>query len=210
MLTENTGIAMMDSGGENGRGWQKNAGKTAETFKAEPAVTHESDGESIHVTVSAFHYLTQALSLDGTCEAFNALPCEDWDGDAHGISKAQTEWLTVHGLEIGKAWNTYNGESTLDTILQGANVSLESEAEEYPTYILMQVHGGADVRGGYTDAKLFKLEADYLNPCPDVYGTVDGVEVSTRESSYGTTVVLENGSDPKHTEASKIELYLSE
>ena len=29
-------------------------------------------------------------------------------------------------------------------------------------YILIQIHNGADVRGGYTDAKLFKLNDDFL------------------------------------------------
>jgi hypothetical protein len=28
-------------------------------------------------------------------------------------------------------------------------------------YLLLQIHGGADVRGGYTDAKLFKPRDDW-------------------------------------------------
>ena len=29
-------------------------------------------------------------------------------------------------------------------------------------YVLLQIHNGCDVRGGYTDAKLFKLNDDYF------------------------------------------------
>ena len=29
-------------------------------------------------------------------------------------------------------------------------------------YLLLQIHGGCDVRGGYTDAKLFKPSDDWM------------------------------------------------
>ena len=41
--------------------------------------------------------------------------------------------------------------------LQGANLTINNEE-----YILIQIHNGADVRGGYTDAKLFKLNDEGL------------------------------------------------
>ena len=40
-------------------------------------------------------------------------------------------------------------------MIQGHNLELEGEH-----YVLIQIHNGADVRGGYTDAKLFRLN-DY-------------------------------------------------
>jgi hypothetical protein len=43
MLTENTGVALCDSGGENGRMWQKNQGKTIEDFAKEAAVLYDLD-----------------------------------------------------------------------------------------------------------------------------------------------------------------------
>ena len=41
MLTENTGTHMLDSGGANGRAWQRNIGKTVDDFRAMPSATAE-------------------------------------------------------------------------------------------------------------------------------------------------------------------------
>ena len=53
-------------------------------------------------------------------------------------------------------YNTYNGEChTLTQVLQGTNLG-----GPYSEYVFLQVHGGCDVRGGYT--------------APRVYSTFDG------------------------------------
>ena len=59
-------------------------------------------------------------------------------------------------VRVERSWNTYNGESDLSQILQGSNLEIFDEH-----YILIQIHGGCDARGGYTDAKLFKLRDEY-------------------------------------------------
>ena len=41
----------------------------------------------------------------------------------------------------------------MSQILQGANIIIDEDE-----YVLIQIHNGADARGGYTDAKLFKCE----------------------------------------------------
>lgn len=214
MLTTNTGIHMLDSGGKDGRGWQRNAGKTAADFAAEPKATYEIDNDgTAFVTVSTFHYLTSILELDATCDAFNALPCDDWDGEAYGTSMSQCEWLEAQGLTIGEPWNTYNGDTILDTVLQGANVYKEGDALGHPAYILIQTHNGADVRGGYTDAKLFKISDTardtFLNPCPEVWGEVNGEIVSTYYHAHGTHLADEDGKDVTVPPDAKIELSLS-
>ena len=57
----------------------------------------------------------------------------------------------VGEVVCNRTWNTYNGDSDLSQILQGATILID---DEY--YWLIQIHGGADARGGYTNAKLFK------------------------------------------------------
>ena len=37
--------------------------------------------------------------------------------------------------------------------MEGSNLTIDDEE-----YVLIQIHNGADARGGYTDAKLFKCE----------------------------------------------------
>lgn len=160
MLTENTGTHMLDSGGANGRGWQRNQKKTIEDFENEQEEVYQLDAKykEIYRTVSVFHYLTNNLEVDNICEHFNNLQnaFDNWDADAdvYGVSFQAFEYLQDNfDIEVKRTWNTYNGESDLSQILQGANITINDEE-----YILIQIHNGADARGGYTDAKLFKLE----------------------------------------------------
>jgi len=169
MLTENTGSHMLDSGGAYGRNWERNQAKTIEDFDDELEVTIEKsewtdkDGK-VHTeyerNVSVFHYLSE-LESDHLCDKFNELntDCKDWDGDfAWGVSQKGADFLELIGMESKHEFNTYNGDSDLSQILQGSWL----EDADGDTYLLLQIHGGCDARGGYTDAKLFKVQDDWM------------------------------------------------
>ena len=158
MLTENTGTHFLDSGGANGRMWQRNQKKTMQDFENEMDESYEFDSKynEIYRTVSVFHYLTNNLEIDEICEHFNNLQntFNNWDADAnvYGVSFQAFEYLeTNFEIDIQRSWNTYNGESDLSQILQGSTVLIN---DEY--YFILQIHNGADARGGYTHAKMFK------------------------------------------------------
>ena len=169
MLTENTGSHMLDSGGAYGRNWERNQAKTIEDFDNELEATidksewTDKDGK-VHTeyerTVSVFHYLSE-LESDHLCDKFNELNtnCKDWDGDfAWGVSQKGADFLELIGMESKHEFNTYNGDSDLSQILQGSWL----EDADGDTYLLLQIHGGCDARGGYTDAKLFKPQDEGL------------------------------------------------
>ena len=160
MLTENTGKHMCDSGFAEGRGWQKNQKKTIDDFNNEDEEIYTFDFErgDIERTVSVFHFLTNDLELDDICNEFNKIQDEsdDWDADceANGVSRNAYDHIDAFwDVKIESTWNTYNGESDLSQILQGADITIDEDE-----YVLIQIHNGADARGGYTDAKLFKCE----------------------------------------------------
>ena len=162
MLTQNTGKHFLDSGGSEGRGWQRNQKKTIEDFENEEEELYQLDAKykEIHRTVSVFHYLTNNLEIDDICEEFNRLQDENdnWDANCglYGVSTEANVMLDEFGnLEIWRTFNTYNGDSDLSQILQGTFIAINDEQ-----YILIQIHNGADARGGYTDAKLFKMEEE--------------------------------------------------
>ena len=74
------------------------------------------------------------------------------------------------------------------------DTALEIDGEDY---VLLQVHGGADVRGGYTDARLFTFK-HYAEPqafgAVDVYGSINGRNVSNRyEGGTSLTYDDDNG-----------------
>ena len=160
LLIKNTGTHFLDSGGAYGRAWQRNQKKTIKDFINEPEESYQFDmkyGEIVR-TVSVFHYLS-GLELDDTCLKFNRRNNNpsDWEGelpgqDIYGVSKRAADWLNEnHEVEVQYTFNTYNGDSDLSQILQGSRLEIDGD-----TYYLIQVHGGCDARGGYTDAKLFK------------------------------------------------------
>lgn len=192
----NTGINMLDSGGDNGRRWQRNADKTIADFDATPEVEVDdwaldgaTDTSDIVPTVSTWHYMQNTLELDDLCQEFNSIPCDNWESEqAYGLSVEGADFLNARGFKIQDTWNSYNYESNLDYTLQGASVLPgDSSNFEFPEYMLIQIHLGADVRGGYTDAKLYKVNAEYFNTNPDVYGSIDGQEVTTSYNGYNLT-----------------------
>lgn len=171
MLKENTGTHFLDSGGAYGRNWQRNQGATVEAYEGGPSAKLElwrrSDEDFTDVefmpTISVYHWLVGSLGLDDVCDAYNVLPCEDWDSEAaYGVSAEQEKWLRKHGFKFGRTVNTYNHESTLSQVLQWTEIYTDDATAEYPNYVLMQIHGGCDVRGGYTDAKLFRIECEHF------------------------------------------------
>jgi len=187
MLTENTGTHFLDSGGSNGRAWQQNAGKVVADFEAQPSATaeiyvREWQGKLVAEVlpcVNIFHLLTGgALELDDFCHEFNAMPVDKWDGDYNGVSLEGSEWLEARGFAMCKesrgGWNTYNWNAAHSQVMQGNELTLEGEYGE-EKYLLLQIHGGADVRGGYTDARLFKLadHAEFYNVVSEDCGFSD-------------------------------------
>lgn len=173
MLTEGTGTHVLDSGGAAGRHWQHNQKRTLDDFRNEPEAflmwdrfLLESDPNTPRydyypeAEISVFHFLTSgAFEIDAIAQEFNALDCDDWNGDFYGTSAEQCEWLERQGLEpTGQAWNTYNHDSILSQVLQGQTL----ENSDGDTYELIQIHNGADVRGGYTNARLFRID-DYCD-----------------------------------------------
>ena len=216
MLTENTGTHMCDSGGDNGRMWQRNESKCIADFEAEPQELYQYDPKynEIYRTVSVFHYLTHNLEVDSLAFEFNERNTKpkDWDADyngdvyIYGVGWSAWDYLTeFYEVEVSRSWNTYNGESDLSQILQGANLTINEEH-----YVLIQIHGGADARGGYTDAKLFKCDDhmdgmihEYLREYTDNDYTLDELNYIDSMVDYWDESIVYEG---KELEAIKIKL----
>jgi len=216
MLTENTGTHMCDSGGDNGRMWQRNEDKCLQDFAGEPEELYQYDPKynEIHRTVSVFHYLTHNLEVDDIAFNFNELNTKpkDWDADTktdiyiYGVSSDAWQDLTeFNEVDVQRSWNTYNGDSDLSQILQGANLTINNDH-----YVLIQIHGGADARGGYTDAKLFKcgdymdgMIHEYLREYTDSYEVLEELEYIDLMFNYWDESIVYEG---KELEAIKIKL----
>lgn len=168
MLKENTGANILDSGGAYGRHYEHNQSRD---FKSEPEVTHEN-GENIQINI--FHYLNAFLELNKKTDALNKkfkIHCGKDDNPY--LSNMESFPKTIGAVSHG-ATNTYNYENLLSQVLQYVIFSHDGE-----DYIILQIHGGCDVRGGYTVPYIFAvgaLDNFYLAQCD--------LNISTDKSSY--------------------------
>lgn len=155
MLVENTGAHLLDSGGAYGRHHERNRGKTEADFEASPSVLFDKYGVSLNV----YHYLARRLAyaphLQGEFDDFVASSPDDegWLSLAESFAQSKDR--------DARTWNTYNGECLLSQTVQG--VSFQDNGE---TYALIQIHGGCDVRGGYTKPRIFRVVVDMAEEFP--------------------------------------------
>jgi len=152
-LTENTGIALCDSGGAYGRHWERNQGRK---FVDEPESVL-SFKYGIEVTHNVFHWLRERVEYDSDMtRLFKAFSRRKKYEDA-GWLFIMEEFSKLHGgrfdHECMGVVNTYNGEDLLSQTLQYLQWYDRNESAEF---VLLQIHGGCDVRGGYTSPKVYR------------------------------------------------------
>ena len=155
---EPTGAHILDSGGTSGRNWQRNAGKPVEAWTEAPEVTVDDYGATVNtfaLLLKHLDYTPQSAALEAY---FRAWVESEPRGEAYFNTAGSVEaWLEeALGIEPADSYNTYNFETLLDSTLQV--VHFETEAGNY---VAVSYHGGADVRGGYTDFKMYKVCDDY-------------------------------------------------
>lgn len=191
MLTRSTGKQLMDSGDLYGRNWEANRKKTIADFASQPEVliippTEKCDlSKDYHdYQISLFHWLNKNLSLDYICNEFNERNWHPRDYDAlkldSGVSKRAENWLYKNcDPTIEHEFNSYNWSSHLSQTIQGMILEIGTDK-----YLLLQIHGGCDVRGGYTPGMLFKFYDEFIDE--SIRGTItrkNGTEV--KFSCYG-------------------------
>lgn len=168
MLTESTGTHMLDSGGGSNRHWQRNQLKSIDDFKNEPHITIENDGEYKYAEISVFHHLVNSLEYleDETDHLIEWISEDPYsyrnNPDGRCISSMDTieQYMAKNyandDMNLVHHTNTYNGESSLSQVLQVISVGDTYDCD----VIALSIHNGADVRGGYTDYKLFEINCE--------------------------------------------------
>jgi len=162
---------MLDSGGAYGRSWQANQGRA---FEAEPAATLTIEEGYIDIKRSTFHFLNECLEFD---EAMNKrfrefCRAEDPENVVYQMLLMEEfvesiEATGIYGEGDPITVNTYNHDSLLDQVLQYVYFEIEKQG-----YVLLQVHRGCDVRGGYTAPKAFRCN---IEDSPSIFDDGDAV-----------------------------------
>ena len=181
MLKENTGTHMLDSGGDNNRRWQKN-----QSINFDGTDSIYFDDCSIYR--STYHYLIDNLSITKESKIYqekynqfikDSEECYLVDMENFVDYLQNQDILQDDDYIVGntpKSNNTYNYDNLIDQVLQ---YIIFYSNNEY--YILLQIHGGCDVRGGYTAPKIFKIE-DIENFISQQYNC----EVTTKKANYSS------------------------
>ena len=152
MLIENTGRHMLDSGGDSGRHWQQNKSLSVEDFQAAPASYLDQWGS---LEISLFHHLAGAVTYDAPLDAA-------YREFTRGSDKTYMEDIAAFLEYIGatydesQSYNSYNYDSALSQCIQWQEFALGDRQ-----LVLLQIHGGADIRGGYTAPAVFSLNDEY-------------------------------------------------
>lgn len=149
MLMENTGRHFLDSGSAYGRNHEENR-KTPPWEKPRYIV------ESGYVVQNLFDHLTEQLERDPAARRleegllrYGATPEES----SEAWLRTTERYAERHhdGDRGPQSFNTYNHEfGSLTQCVQGVGFTHEGE-----NYIAVQVHGGCDIRGGYTKPRVF-------------------------------------------------------
>ncbi len=203
MLKENTGIHMLDSGGAYGRYWQSN--QKIRNWKKKPKVIVDIWDDSFTLSLDVYHFLCDRLIWDEDCKKWTE-KLHKFAKDYDGWIPAVDDFLTKNNM-IGDLHNTYNGECLLTQTLQFWWV--KNKNEDWPEYfssdglIILQIHNGCDVRGGYTKPVFFKLKesacyfADYCRVLAYVHPKVvydkDQIEAFNLPRDEGFTLETDDG-----------------
>ena len=187
MMVENTGRHFLDSGGAYGRGFQwaqaaveKSGVSAAEHYLSRPRAYLGGFQEEVWPMVDAFHYLNETLDYEPELQELFESECDDstpWMAEAEGFAER-------HGDGEIRTVNTYNHDTLFNETLQWVEFGADLDESGEDHYVLMQIHRGADVRGGYTKPRLFRVQDS------DRFGD-DAVTIGCDNWTYETTLAGE-------------------
>ena len=208
-LTANTGTHFLDSGGAYGRNWQRNQ---LRDFNSEKATTLKfeiwNDKWEMDITHNVFHLLKDCLEYDEKLDRIFLDYCNLPENENEGWLQITENFFDHMGV-VGNGYdsenfeciNTYNDENLLSQVLQYYLFEYRKIGEynkniatiEYDTqYIALQIHGGCDIRGGYTRPYIYEYDPEYCYPSIDY-----------RDRAH---IICNYSPDPRQTKISGVEI----
>ena len=169
ILMENTGCDILDSGGAYGRAWQRN--RQIKDWNLLPEIeVHAWADNDWYCTVPIYHFLKAFLEITEESKRYQKL-FDEFSSSEEFKDKYWPECMEGFAEKLGcrynRVGNTYNYDNLLDHGLQYIIIGdyhdpLDFDLEQ--PLILLQVHLGCDIRGGYTSPYVFSLpESDYFH-----------------------------------------------
>jgi hypothetical protein len=164
LLVENTGCHILDSGGAYGRHFERNRG--IENWNKTPIINASvSDMNGIHIEaiLNIYHYLKDYLEYDSNLDKEYKQFEKKLNDSGEDLSNLQImeKFIKDKHYEneyVGSApFNTCNQDTILSQDIQG--IMGEKNGRDF---VLLQIHNGCDIRGGYTNPVPFYCDPDGL------------------------------------------------
>lgn len=188
MLIQNTGCNILDSGGAYGRSWERN--RHIQDFRNLSKFTVRINPRGdFDLSYNIFHFLDASIERTKEAEQIEkgfyafASNHEDYHWPEcieeyfkQKLSKRKhTPWKQSYGE------NTYNRNSDLSQIIQYWVYENYSGDE----YVWLQIHGGCDARGGYTNPRVFYVTEEFaLARNPGLFGSCNCSTADSDDSGY--------------------------
>lgn len=169
MLKENTGNHFLDSGDIYGRNYERNKDRD---FDKENPVTlkfsmYGNNKIEINFSYNIYHWLNERVSFNEHFDNLFSEFSKDRDESWLELMEEFPEWLNDNGFETSDATtaNSYNHQGLLSQVIQYNVFTVNGYM-----IVSLQIHGGCDVRGGYTKPRIFKTSEDIFS---DSFGTIE-------------------------------------
>ena len=154
----------MDSGGNSGRAWQRNAGKSWSDLET---------GAKLIATVHTFG--EQAPKLELSLEVATASYLIENLEFCQELQAAYDDWLSKHD-DIGYGLEEFSGEASYYSANWESNLTQEINFVRFEwngeEVVLLQTHNGADIRGGLSSPIAYEIVSEepgyfgYIEPYP--------------------------------------------
>lgn len=179
LVRQNTGSHCMDSGGANGRHWQRPAIKKDSWL----SFYEYKDGEfDVSASLNLVSFLDAHLEIDQKLTKKLHATIKKQTGPIY-YSGAAELLADLTGLKVINSDNSYNHDNDLTQDIQFSAVSDQDEWYfSDKTLIVLETHNGADIRGGYSDYVVCKPLNDDMS---GFFDQVCGISILSGKDSSG-------------------------
>ena len=160
MFIEDTGKHFLDSGEEYNRHWQINQRLNIDDFVNREMITKYEDKYNKYHSLDTYKFLSECLNVDQETDELNKFFDEFINRDEN---KDENYFHLMYDFisellqeDYDKIDNTYNFNETLTQHYQYGLFEYNNNQ-----YVILQIHNGCDVRGGYTKPYIFKVDNTY-------------------------------------------------
>lgn len=194
LFVEKVGHSMLDSGGAYG--YQHDANEKNPPWE-KPIITFSlaSRGSSeteISVSINTYIHFLTCLDITEESEKVRA-EYEAFCAEEEQVDDSHFENMTEFSKQ--RANNTYNYDNPMDHVFQYVEFTRMGKDKRPHEFVILQLHLGCDVRGGYSKPRVFELTvgSGMLSSGPDL-------EIFNSSKEAGGSWRVYNGHDAEHIE----------